>query len=232
MISDRNKQSEERSLLPNLRKYALAAEVKSERRPFGIRDARLGWLLFLSAICVVATCAAGAGKASAAFRFASPGGSGPSPCVKADPCSLYVAASEEVPIAERAKGGDEIILLPGEYSGMEDLGPEERIALPLNIKVRGEPGQPRPVIRSNSINYVMALNGGNTVSDLEIIAPQGQTPLTMGESVAERLVVRSSAEKALLASFIFSLCSETALASRPVEKELAWGSVRAATFGR
>ena len=148
-------------------------------------------------LCALALLCFGAAAADAAVRYAGPGGNGPSPCPVADPCSLYDAASFEAPIADHATDGDEVVVLPGTYSGTGDLGPEERLSLPTNAEIHGAAGQSRPVILFAAKNSGLILNGWDIASDLELIGPQVWTPLHISQSVAERLVVKSSKEQGI-----------------------------------
>ena len=144
---------------------------------------------------VVALGSLGAINAGAATRFASPGAVGQAPCPKADPCSLFLAASNEVASNERAKAGDDVVVLPGEYSGpLGDLGPDEEVSLPVEVDLRGASGHSRPLIRSDSTGFVIALNGHSTAAHLEITSSTSRRPLRFGQSIVERVVVRTSAE--------------------------------------
>lgn len=131
--------------------------------------------------------------ADAAVRYAAPGGSGQPPCPLASPCSLYTAASNEMPSDERAQKGDEVVVLPGEYSGT-DLGPEERFQLGVGVDLHGAAGWPRPLIRSHSEQTVLWVNGDSTVSDLKIEAPDSWSPLGVGMSTVERVEVTTFRE--------------------------------------
>ena len=151
--------------------------------------------LVLATFCIVATFAIGVPKGHAAVRFAAPEGDGQSPCLRLDPCSLFLASSLDAPKDEQAENGDEVVVLPGEYSGAAgDLGPQERLSLPVEVDVRGESEHGRPVISSASKSSVVILNGHSMVSDLEIIGPNASNPLRMSQSTAQRIVVRTSRE--------------------------------------
>jgi len=155
-------------------------------------------------ISVVVMMAVGSSRADAATRFAAPDGNGPYPCLKSDPCSLFLAASNEAPGSGRAQSGDEVIVLPGEYSGVKgDLGPEERIQLSVGVDIHGESGQPRPVISAARTSVVLSLNGDSTASNLELIAPQSRIPLLVLQSIAQGLVVRTSAEEGIACTLGF-----------------------------
>jgi hypothetical protein len=105
--------------------------------------ARLGRLLVLMAAFLLATACA----ASAATRYAAPGGTGADPCAdSADPCSIYTAADYTAPDTT-LEAGDIVELAPGTYSEADgDLGPGDRVQPPPAVVVRGTPGAHRPLI--------------------------------------------------------------------------------------
>ncbi|HSC21987.1 MAG TPA: choice-of-anchor Q domain-containing protein [Solirubrobacterales bacterium] len=88
--------------------------------------------------------------ASAATRYAAPLGTGVDPCENpAEPCNIYVAADSSAPDTT-IEPGDVVELAPGTYSeAAGDLGPFNYVAV-QEVTVRGEPGQPRPLIRLQS----------------------------------------------------------------------------------
>jgi hypothetical protein len=106
---------------------------------------------------------------------------------------------------ERVQAGDEVIVLPGEYSGARgDLGPEELVQIAGKSSVHGEAGSPTPVIVSNRSGWVLTVAGGEShASDLEIIAPNSNAPLLVSQSIAERMVVKTSAEGGIACSLGF-----------------------------
>jgi hypothetical protein len=131
-----------------------------------------------------------ASSASAAIRYAAPGADGSAPCVQADPCSFFIAASGDAPNGQRVAEGDEVVLLPGNYTGSAgDLGPQEVVSLVTGITLRGAHGGPAR-IESNARGGILDLNGWDTVSDLEIVAPLSTRPFVIIESTAERVIVR------------------------------------------
>jgi hypothetical protein len=86
--------------------------------------------------------------ASAATRYAAPGGTGTDPCANpARPCSVYTAADKNAP-RSTLKVGDVVELAPGTYRAEEEgeFGYIPPVLLPKGVIVRGEPGKPRPVI--------------------------------------------------------------------------------------
>jgi hypothetical protein len=116
----------------------------------------------------------GAASASAAIRFAAPGGTGAAPaCTEAEPCSLFVAASESSPNPPPA--GTEIVLFPDQYTSA-DLGSDHTISLPEGVVLHGAAGKERPLIDNRTgglFNAFTALTvrPGDVVSDLEISSP-------------------------------------------------------------
>jgi hypothetical protein len=99
--------------------------------------------------------------ADAAIRYAEPGGNGAEPCNLADPCEIHAAAQGHTP--SDVGNGDEIILLPGDYSltaGIELLDP--------NLKFHGQAGQPRPRLVSTGTTAVFANQNGTEISHLDI----------------------------------------------------------------
>jgi hypothetical protein len=99
--------------------------------------------------------------ASAAVRYAEPGGDGPaSSCPQSNPCDIEVAVED--PSAE----GDEVIALPGTY----DLGTESLNV--FNVDLRGGVRGSQPVIESSSAGQtVFAINAD--IRDLELINTGG-----------------------------------------------------------
>jgi len=90
----------------------------------------------------------GLSVASAAVRYAAPGGTGSDPCAnRARPCSVYTAAAESAP-RSTIKAGDVVELAPGTYHAEEDgeFGYIPPVGLAEGVVVRGEPGKPKPVI--------------------------------------------------------------------------------------
>ena len=72
-----------------------------------------------------------AGSAAAATRFAAPGGLGASPCAEVAPCSLATAVGGAI-------AGDEIVVLPGDYTI------PARLAVNVPLTIHGQDGQARP----------------------------------------------------------------------------------------
>lgn len=130
---------------------------------------RVGWALSLSAALALLL----ASGATAATRFAAPGGTGKDPCANPSrPCSVYTAAEDGAPGTTIA-AGDVIELAPGTYYAKEEgeFGYIPPVQLPKGVTLRGEPGKPRPVVVmpadsfADSAFYVPA---GAEVADVEI----------------------------------------------------------------
>jgi len=112
-----------------------------------------------------------ASAATAATRYAAPGGTGADPC--ADPnnaCSLYTAADVSAP-GTTIQAGDVVELLPGTYSeAAGDLGPFDSVAV-NGVTVRGASSESVPLIRlqeNNSNLGAFQVNEGSLISHLEI----------------------------------------------------------------
>jgi hypothetical protein len=115
-----------------------------------------------------------ASAATAATRYAAPGGTGADPCTKpAKPCSLYNAADENAP-GSSIEAGDVLELGPGTYYSEEEgeLGHiGATVHLPPGVTVRGEAGKPRPVfvLRSNEAGFgAFYVPTAAEVADVEI----------------------------------------------------------------
>jgi hypothetical protein len=106
-------------------------------------------------------CLAVPAAASAATRYAEPAGNGPEPCLQADPCEIHDATVGHV--ASDVVNGDEIVLLPGDYSTAETVSPDDP-----NLNLHGQPGQPRPRIVSTASAGLFIGLAGIRISHLEI----------------------------------------------------------------
>jgi hypothetical protein len=99
-----------------------------------------------------------AADALADVRYAGPSGSsGSAPCaVKATPCSLTTALTGTT-------AGDKIELAPGDYYE------SSTVTISGAVDVYGEPGKPRPVIRSSAGSTAVSLtNAAGTLSYVEV----------------------------------------------------------------
>jgi|GEM_PF-947360 len=155
--------------------------MSRSHRPFSIAIV-LGCLLLLFA----------ATSATAATRFAAPGGEGTDPCADpAKPCSIYTAAdatAEETTI----KAGDEVVLAPGLYQNFlrEDLGPKGELFLPVGIKLRGPAtGVPATLWQVDSEGgAAITVRPNDVVSDVEVVS-RGQLGVQMQGGTLERAFV-------------------------------------------
>ncbi len=116
---------------------------------------------YLVSAALTTLCLAAPVAASAATRYAEPNGDGPEPCLLADPCELTDAVEGHV--AANVVNGDEIVLLPGDYSTTDAVAPDDP-----NLKVHGQAGQPRPRIHTTAWAGVFLGIAGVQVSHLEI----------------------------------------------------------------
>ena len=141
---------------------------------------RVGRFLVLVGLFLVAMPA----TASAAVRYASPTGDGDATvCPKTDPCPLHDAIEDA-----SVNDGDVVVVLPGTY----DLS--TGVTIDHAITVRGDNGQPRPLITSNDddatpLVFVNSPGGaGAVVRDLKITYTGG-TSLAGVLSVVEAATV-------------------------------------------
>lgn len=143
----------------------------------------------------------GTASASAAIRFAAPGGTAPaiSACARANPCSLFNAASADAKPSALA-ASDEVVVEPGTYTDTaHDLGPHNELRLAEGISMHGEAGRTRPLISfSFSATETEHFDGvfveaGDTVSDLEIQSASYEGISIFG-GVVERVIVHGSRE--------------------------------------
>ncbi len=120
-------------------------------------------------------------------RFAKPGGAGPEPCTdKANPCSLFQAASTLAP-ATGVAPGQEVVLAPGTYT-KADLGSLPGLTLEAGITFRGESGATRPLISTEA--QISGIN--DKVSHIEIES-KGSLAIETHESIVDEIVASTSA---------------------------------------
>jgi hypothetical protein len=119
-------------------------------------------------------------SAQAAQRFATPsGGATSGSCAAGTPCELGFAV-------DGASAGDEVVVLPGDYS-VGSLSPTVPIVL------RGAVGRPRPRIVGSSGSTVLSFKEGGAVRHLALQATGAlQDALTLQGGVGEDLLLRSS----------------------------------------
>jgi hypothetical protein len=126
-------------------------------------------------------------------RYAAPGGTGQDPCTdRANPCTLFKAASSQA-AGTTVAAGDEVIVEPGTYSASAgDLGPGGSVFAQQGIGIHGVDGKPRPKITSSRELAPLLVNQRDDVSHLEIeIAGTGSARgIAILGGVVEGVVVR------------------------------------------
>lgn len=147
---------------------------------------RCAYRIFLTSLAIVASMALGMASATAAQRYAAPGGSPGPACPQITPCSLEVAV-------EGAGNGDEVIVGPGVHAA----GSNEIIASASNLVIHGAPGAAKPEITSTAANAINVAGSNVTIRDLKLAhlsAPGLNAALLLSAgSAAERLEVTSPA---------------------------------------
>jgi hypothetical protein len=123
-------------------------------------SARTLWSALAAAaiLCLAAPLAAGA----ATTRYASPTGTGASPCLKTAPCLIETALSTAGP--EGLANGDTVLLGPGTYT------PTGNLEIFRKVTVSGEPGVPTPEIEAGG-EFGLMVWERSTVRDLRIKSP-------------------------------------------------------------
>jgi hypothetical protein len=135
--------------------------------------------------------------ASAADRFAEPGGDGAEPCLQADPCDVVTAVND-------AAQFDDITLLPGTYSTSVTLGAkfDPGFDPKFNLTIHGSPGA-RPVVNfSGASNTAFYIGIGSTLRDVDVNAT-GNVSSALGVvegGVAERVTAHASGSDGLACS--------------------------------
>jgi Ca2+-binding RTX toxin-like protein len=98
-------------------------------------------------------------------RYAAPGGTGPDPCLQANPCDFAHAI-------QHAVSGDEVIVMPGDY-----VFPNGILLFRRQINLHGLDGQPRPrLVFTGTVGFFL-LEAAATLRHLQIEA-------TMDDAVA------------------------------------------------
>ena len=127
-------------------------------------------LALLTVLAAVAATASIVPSASAAIRYAGPGGTD-HVCTAAEPCDITEAVGN-------AKTGDEVIVNPGNYALTTTL------YTPAQITIRGVPGRPRPrlefsgpaqnglVVASSMLRYVEINQAAPYATGLDMISGQ------------------------------------------------------------
>ena len=165
-------------------------------------------------LAALLSLALGATSAGAATRYAAPGGTGADPCANPSaPCTIYAAADGGAP-GTTVASGDVVMLAPGTYSDVGgDLGPMQRVQLAPGVRVQGEPGKPRPVVRleSNEGSFGAFFVGGlgATIADIQIdnvasgVFPHNGAAFTVeAGGIAERIVARSTEAPAITCTML------------------------------
>jgi hypothetical protein len=153
---------------------------------------RTGVVLVSAAVlALVASC-----TATAATRYAAPGGTGEDPCANpARPCSVFTAADENAR-GTTVKAGDVVELAPGTYyvKSEGDFGYENAITPPAGVTVRGKPGKERPVVAipvRGSYAGAFSLGPGAELADVEIRNRSGRgSTIEVWGGTLERVIVR------------------------------------------
>jgi len=142
------------------------------------------------------------------IRYAAPGGAPGSEEGCEDPllqlCTIYRAADPAgTPAGQpqfKVQPGDLVILKPGHYSDVAgDLGPEHGVHLEQGIQLRGEAGQPRPLITlsaGRTATPAMRVSANDTVSNLEIDTAVAITDISVPDGTVEGIVAHSSSTSA------------------------------------
>jgi hypothetical protein len=156
---------------------------------------RAGWGLALAATLSLLVVVL---PATAAIRYAAPGGTGKDPCANpANPCPVFIAADKDV--RTTIKAGDVVELAPGtyyaDYDG--DFGIVPTVKLPEGVTVRGEPGKRRPVIiaRENESYGPFLVPTGAEVANVEIRNRSGYGPaISISGGTIDRVIARSTTD--------------------------------------
>ena len=141
-----------------------------------------------------------AGTATAATRYAAPGGTGADPCANPlRPCSVFTAGHENAP-GTTIKAGDVVELASGTYRAEEEgeFGYIPPVWLPEGVTVRGEPGKTRPVIviPEDGDSYgAFLVPTGAEVADVEIRNRNGNAEaINISGGTIDRVIARSTGE--------------------------------------
>lgn len=124
--------------------------------------------------------------AEAAQRFAAPGGSGPEPCQQSVPCSIVTATNN-------AAGGDEVVLLPGDY-GSQATPLTDALVNVNAVSIHGADGQPRPRIFTTAPLGLQLTDAGASLRQVEIRYLRTEPSVDGGCALAgtvEDIVVRT-----------------------------------------
>jgi hypothetical protein len=161
--------------------------LSSARRLVSTRHLRLAL-----AAAVVLCLATPLSASAASTRYASPTGTGTSPCLQTEPCSIENALSN----AEGLANGDTVLLAPGTYHPIAQLN-----VFRVNVTISGEPGKASPLIEAGGERGLLDQNVA-TIRDLRIHSSSTTTyglVLTRTGTVVER--VESTGEAAQACAF-------------------------------
>jgi hypothetical protein len=119
-------------------------------------------LISLSVVLVAIGLAVPLAASAATIRYASPDGTGASPCIQAAPCPINRAVS----FAEGLRNGDTVLLAPGTYH------PTSSVEVFQSVTISGEAGKPAPLIEATG-NSGLFLQEGSFAHDIRIHSPPG-----------------------------------------------------------
>ena len=137
--------------------------------------------------------------ATAATRYAAPGGTGKDPCLDpARPCPVFIAADRDVP-RTTIRAGDVVELAPGTYYADHEgeFGLVPTVKMPEGVTVRGEPGKRRPVIIAvaNESEGPFYVPTGAEVANVEIRNRSGHgTAISVSGGTIDRVIARSTTD--------------------------------------
>jgi hypothetical protein len=151
----------------------------------------------LAAIAAAALTVIAAPSASAAIRYAEPGGDGPAAtCPESNPCDIQVAVENPI-----VANGDEVVVLPGTYNLGSAMDSTSNLDINDAIDLHGAAGQPRPTITQSggtgsTVGVATANATGAVVRDLAIDKTGGVGPAfsitNPANATGERLLVTNS----------------------------------------
>jgi hypothetical protein len=154
---------------------------------------RAGIVLVAAALSLAVAC-----TATAATRYAAPGGTGKDPCANpVRPCTVYRAADELAP-RSTIEAGDVVELAPGTYYAKEEgeFGYIPPVHLPKGVTLRGEPGKPRPVIvmpRDSSAEGAFYVPARAEVANVEIRnLMDSASAISISGGTIDRVIARST----------------------------------------
>jgi len=121
--------------------------------------------------------------ASAAIRYASPGGgaTGAEPCLLSDPCNLPHAIEGHAP--GNVNNDDQVVVL----GGMGAFNPAGQINISKQIDIGGAAGGPVPVINGAGTRGLNGQTGGISLHDLRIDQATGTAAFSLENASAERV---------------------------------------------